>query len=77
VRNELPPFDPVEFRVLALFPEAEPAGPRELVVLLGQQFVLHYGFIVHVDYSAIEYAVNKTGRRELTPSPGCGRLELR
>jgi hypothetical protein len=63
--------------VLALLPETEPSGPRIQYALLGKQFLAQYGFVVGLDYSAIQYAVDPvTNRRQLQPSPGCGRLEL-
>jgi hypothetical protein len=75
--NELAPGEPVEFKVLALFPESEPTGPRVRQTALGQQFLLQYGFRVTIEHSAIRFDTDPgTGRRELTPSPGCGCLEL-
>jgi hypothetical protein len=75
--NEMPPQEPVEFRLLALLPERDPSGPRMEHVLLGMQFLVHYGFRVTLDYPGIQRRPDpETGQLVIDPLSSCGRLEI-
>jgi hypothetical protein len=75
--NEIPPREPVEFRLLALLPERDLPGPRTEYVLLGMQFLVHYGFRVTLDYPAIQRRPDpETGQLVIDPLSSCGRLEI-
>jgi hypothetical protein len=67
----------IDLPLLVLLPERDPAGPRPEHLLLGSQFLTHYGFRVLLDYSQIQYPHEETSRRPRVDSRAiCGFLEL-
>ncbi len=68
--------NPFLFRLLVLLPERDPPGPRPEHVLLGTEFLLHYGLQEVLDYSSIQYLEDPSGgQRSIDPSILCGFLE--
>jgi hypothetical protein len=67
----------LDFPVLALLPDRDPAGPRPEHSLLGAEFLTHYGFRVTFDYSAVHFLPSVTSRLPVPdPLAPCGTLEL-
>jgi len=73
--NELVPDEPRTFNALVLVPDREPPGPRLLNVLLGTEFLRHYGMRILISYDAITYSTEEDAERGVDSSIACGYLE--
>jgi hypothetical protein len=74
--NQRTEENPFLFRLFAVLPERDPPGPRPEQVLLGSEFLLHYGLRAIVDYSSIQFRDDATsGQRRVDASISCGFLE--
>jgi hypothetical protein len=74
--NDLSDEEPDTFPVLVLVPDREPSGPPSRHILLGAEFLTHYGLRLVIDYAAIRYLGDTaTSQRRLDPSIPCGHLE--
>lgn len=74
--NDLAAGGALVLPTLVLVPDREPPGPRSRHVLLGSEFLEHYGLRVVVDYSAIRFLEQApAGRRGVDPSVSCGYAE--
>jgi hypothetical protein len=76
VINDLDPDDPFLFRVFVLLPDREPPGPHIEHVLLGAEFLAHYGLRVVVDYARLASSTTASGsQRKIDESIPWGVLE--
>jgi hypothetical protein len=67
----------LDFPVLALLLDHDPAGPQPKDALLGGEFLSHYGFRVTFDYSALNFLPSVTSSRPVPdPLRRCGTLEI-
>jgi hypothetical protein len=74
--NALQPDTLAHFPALVLLPDREPSGPRPEHLLLGSEFLIHYGFHLRIDYPAIRYEDGlPDAQRRLDTSVACGCLE--
>jgi hypothetical protein len=74
--NQQVPAVPLVFRLLVLMPERDSPGPRSDHVVVGSEFLVHYGLRVILDYDRILFAEDAaSAQRRLDSSVSCGELE--